>query len=95
MKYIPVKLLNVFLIFGDTPLAVGRLALVQRKIYFEYSPSFIASGLEISPAKLPLQSGAKAPATQNDWSAQAKTAVRQSVCNYVLHSDIAIFLLLH
>lgn len=63
MKYIPVKLLNVFLMFGDTPLAVGRLALVQRKIYFEYFPSFIASGLEISPAKLPLQSGAKAPAT--------------------------------
>ena len=63
MKYVPVKLLNVFLAFGDTPLQVGRLALVRRKIYFEYSPSFIASGLEISPAKLPLQSGAKAPVT--------------------------------
>lgn len=63
MKHVPVKLLNVFLAFGDTPLEVGRLALVRRKIYFEYSPSFIASGLEISPAKLPLQSGAKAPVT--------------------------------
>ncbi|MEQ1829214.1 MAG: type II toxin-antitoxin system HipA family toxin [Pirellula sp.] len=64
MKYVPVKILNVFLAFGDTPLQVGRLALVRRKIYFEYSPSFIARGLEISPAKLPLQSGAKAPVTE-------------------------------
>jgi serine/threonine-protein kinase HipA len=63
MKYVPVKLLNVFLAFGDTPLQVGRLAFIRRKIYFEYSPSFIAGGLEISPAKLPLQSGAKAPVT--------------------------------
>lgn len=63
MKYVPVKLLNIFLVFGDDRLEVGRLALVRRKIYFEYAPSFIASGLEISPAKLPLQSGAKAPAT--------------------------------
>ena len=42
---------------------VGRLAFVRRKIYFEYSPSFIASGLEICSAKLPLQSGARAAAT--------------------------------
>ena len=63
MKYVPVKLLNVSLAFGDTPLEVGRLAIIRRKIYFEYSPSFIAGGLEISPAKLPLQSGAKAPVT--------------------------------
>lgn len=63
MKHTPVKLLNVSLVMRDTPLDVGRLALVRRKIYFEYSPSFIASGLEISPAKLPLQPGARAPAT--------------------------------
>ncbi len=63
MKYVPVKLLNVSLAYGDKPLEVGRLALVRRKIYFEYSAGFIASGLEISPAKLPLQSGAKAPVT--------------------------------
>ena len=62
MKYVPVKLLNVFLAFDD-PLQVGRLALIRRKIYFEYAPSFIATGLEISPAKLPLQSGVKASTT--------------------------------
>ncbi len=63
MKYAPVRLLNVFLAFGDRLLQVGRLALVRRKIYFEYSPSFIDTGLDISPAKLPLQSGARAAAT--------------------------------
>lgn len=63
MKYVPVKLLNVFLASSDNRLEVGRLALIRRKIYFEYSPSFIGSGLEISPSKLPLEPGARASAT--------------------------------
>lgn len=54
----PVKLLNVLLDFGDRPaLSVGRLALDSEKVYFEYDPSFLSSGLQISPYKLPLKSG--------------------------------------
>jgi len=37
---------------------VGRLALVERRIYFEYDPAFIETGMQISPFKLPLQYGA-------------------------------------
>jgi len=54
MTYIPVDLLHVFL--GNHK--VGRLALVGRRIYFEYEPTFITAGLEISPFKLPLKIGA-------------------------------------
>lgn len=36
---------------------VGRLALVNRKIFFEYASSFLELGLEISPFKLPLKAG--------------------------------------
>lgn len=58
MKYIPIDVLKVYLALGDTKLEVGRLALIRRKIYFEYTPSFIARGLQISPHKLPLKAGA-------------------------------------
>lgn len=58
MKYAPVEALKVFLAVGDAKREVGRLALIRRKIYFEYSPSFIATGLQISPHKLPLKAGA-------------------------------------
>jgi len=54
MIYTPVDLVNVFL--GNHK--VGRLALVKRRIYFEYEPTFITAGLEISPFKLPLKIGA-------------------------------------
>ncbi|RLA68934.1 MAG: type II toxin-antitoxin system HipA family toxin [Epsilonproteobacteria bacterium] len=37
---------------------VGTLALVEGKIYFEYSRDFLETGLELSPFKLPLKSGA-------------------------------------
>jgi serine/threonine-protein kinase HipA len=35
---------------------VGSLALKNRQIFFEYSPEFIQTGLELSPFKLPLKS---------------------------------------
>lgn len=44
---------------GDTIVPMGRLALQNRKIYFEYAPSFLESGLELSPFKLPLSPGVK------------------------------------
>lgn len=39
------------------PIAMGRLGLIQRKIAFEYTPEFLALGLELSPFKLPLRPG--------------------------------------
>ena len=56
MTYSPTGLLNVFL-DKNRRLKVGRLALNQRRILFEYDPAFIASGMELSPFKLPLRPG--------------------------------------
>jgi serine/threonine-protein kinase HipA len=39
------------------PISVGHLALINRKIYFEYTASFLEFGLELSPFKLPLRPG--------------------------------------
>ncbi len=36
---------------------VGTLALQNRRCYFEFDPGFLTQGLQISPFKLPLQSG--------------------------------------
>ncbi len=58
MIYQPVSLVHVSLNFGSTSYKVGRLALVKRKIYFEYDSAFLRSGLDISPLKLPKQDGA-------------------------------------
>jgi serine/threonine-protein kinase HipA len=57
MTFSPVSSVHVSLDFGDGPQRVGRLAIRQQKIYFEYDRAFIASGLEISPQRLPLQPG--------------------------------------
>ena len=43
--------------FTSQTIPVGRLAFVNRKIVFEYSPDFLQKKLEISPFKLPLKSG--------------------------------------
>jgi serine/threonine-protein kinase HipA len=51
------KIVNVFYNKSNTKLKVGRLALKDRKIYFEYDNSFLSSGIELSPYKLPLKSG--------------------------------------
>ena len=52
-----IKEVKVGLDFGTETIPVGRLAMRERDIYFEYLPSFIKSGLEISPRILPLKSG--------------------------------------
>lgn len=41
----------------DDLILVGQLADLDRHIYFEYAPSFIATGLQLSPVKLPLRPG--------------------------------------
>ena len=43
--------------FGEGTRPVGRLALRERTIYFEYDITFIENGKEISPLRLPLQPG--------------------------------------
>ncbi|HUA59771.1 MAG TPA: type II toxin-antitoxin system HipA family toxin [Verrucomicrobiae bacterium] len=60
MKYAPVELLTVYLGRAGGR-KVGRLALRQRRILFEYDPAFVATGIELSPLKLPLQSGVFTP----------------------------------
>jgi serine/threonine-protein kinase HipA len=49
--------IKVGLNFGTDTIPVGRLAMRDRKIYFEYDRAFIERGLDISPLRLPLKSG--------------------------------------
>ena len=56
----PVTEIKVGMEFGDGPIAVGRLALDGRRVYFEYDADFPARGLDISPYHLPLQAGLSA-----------------------------------
>jgi serine/threonine-protein kinase HipA len=55
MTYQPTELLTVYLDAGNQRRKVGRLANRDRQIFFEYDPDFFASGIEISPIKLPLR----------------------------------------
>jgi serine/threonine-protein kinase HipA len=57
MTYKPTELLTVYLDTRNQRHKVGRLALKDRQILFEYDAAFIASGIEISPIKLPLRPG--------------------------------------
>jgi serine/threonine-protein kinase HipA len=57
MTYKPTELLTVYLDARSLRRKVGRLAIKDRQILFEYDAAFIASGIEISPIKLPLRSG--------------------------------------
>ena len=52
-----IKEIKVRLNFGSKVIPVGRLALREYKIYFEYDSKFIDKNLEISPLQLPLQLG--------------------------------------
>lgn len=49
--------LEVRLHWGDEPVVVGMLAEQDRRVYFEYDRTFIASGLPLSPFKLPVRPG--------------------------------------
>lgn len=59
MSYSPVMEVKVGLNFGVDILPVGRLAIRNGQIYFEYHLSFIERGLEISPLRLSLQPGVR------------------------------------
>ena len=56
-NYESVNEVKVGLNFGDKLIPVGRLAIRDRKIYFEYHNTFIETNLDISPLRLPLKSG--------------------------------------
>lgn len=49
--------LKVYLDFGENETLVGELVEDNRLIYFKYSSDFLQSGYELSPFKIPLQSG--------------------------------------
>ena len=49
--------IKVSLDFGTKRIAVGRLAMRERKVYFEYERSFIELNVEISSIRLPLELG--------------------------------------
>ena len=53
------KEIKVGLNFDQEIIPVGRLALRDFKIYFEYDAAFLELGLEISPFRLPLEGGVK------------------------------------
>jgi serine/threonine-protein kinase HipA len=57
MTYEPTELLSVYLDALNNRRKVGRLANRDRQILFEYDPDFLASGIQISPIKLPLRPG--------------------------------------
>lgn len=57
MSFIPVTLLTVLLDISAQPVPVGRLALKDRRIYFEYDRAFLERRLELSPFSLPLKAG--------------------------------------
>ena len=49
--------LNVFLHAYGRRCQVGLLYEENSRIFFEYAPDFLASGIELSPFKLPLRPG--------------------------------------
>src|SRR5580692_8726870 len=60
---IPTELLTVHLDAHGERRKVGRLAFKDRTVLFEFDPEFLASGIEISPFKLPLRPGVFTPDT--------------------------------
>lgn len=56
-NYLSATEVKVGINFGEGVQTVGRLAVREHKIYFEYDSAFIKSGIEISPLRLPLRSG--------------------------------------
>ena len=58
MDFEQISVVNVKYCCGSTIIPVGRIAWINRKIFFEYAPDFIGLGLELSPFKLPVRQGA-------------------------------------
>jgi serine/threonine-protein kinase HipA len=54
---VSIKVIDVLFNSFDGKVKVGRLALRDKTIYFEYEKEFLAKGIELSPYKLPLKNG--------------------------------------
>ncbi len=54
-NFLSLEEIKVGINFGEATLPVGRLASRDRKIYFEYDPTFLTRNLNISPLELPFQ----------------------------------------
>lgn len=52
-----ITVVHVYFIRGKEKCSMGRLAVKNRKIFFEYTPDFIKTGLGLSPFKLPAKTG--------------------------------------
>jgi len=52
-----ISVINVGYMRGSDKISMGRLALKERKIFFEYTVDFLKTGFELSPFKLPLKPG--------------------------------------
>ncbi|MBA3602775.1 MAG: HipA N-terminal domain-containing protein [Parachlamydiaceae bacterium] len=57
MSFKNINVVLVYFIREQEKLFMGRLALRERIIYFEYDPKFLKTGLQLSPLKLPLKPG--------------------------------------
>lgn len=57
MSFTPVSQIKVGLDFWSEGEPLGRLALRDRQIFFEYDQGFLKRGLDVSPFRLPLKSG--------------------------------------
>lgn len=57
MTFTPVSQIQIGFDVVDGAQPLGRLALRNRQIFFEYDPGFLAKGLDISPFRLPLKPG--------------------------------------
>lgn len=51
------KIIHVNYCQGQKIIPFGKLLWSERRIYFEYSQTFLESGLQLSPFKLPLKAG--------------------------------------
>lgn len=57
MTFRPIEIVNVNYHNGTETLPCGRLAISNRKIFFEYDAGFLQKNLHLSPFKLPLRAG--------------------------------------
>ena len=57
MSFTPTTRLNVAFRFDGSLRPVGQLALAQRRLLFEFAPSFLKDGLPLSPFTLPVKTG--------------------------------------
>lgn len=57
MTFQRASVIQLYYVRGSEKLAMGRLALKDQKIYFEYNSDFLKTGLELSPFKLLLKPG--------------------------------------